>query len=200
LDYFEGLLLGPQWSDTDYANRRHFFSFFFFGVAVCMLALIFIFTGELSFFLIGNLGGKLTALIVLFLATPFISFRYYRLPIFGKIPILLLHALKLLLVISVLSAVVLPMIHFDFAEAQVFLIDFVNKTLEDSVQRFSTDSGSFSTILGVVAGGLYFVFLFLILFLGAVLIPGLSILFFRLLQWGYDKLIAFTVLKNLLEK
>ena len=200
MDYFEGLLLGPQWSDTDYANRKHFFSFFSFGLLVCAVVVLYIFfPDQMSFLLMGDWNIKAGLLIFLFVASPFLSFRYYRFPIFLKIPILIIQACKLILLVAVAMGYFLPMIHFSFADAQVFLIDFVNKTLENSVRRFSDDSGSFSTILGVIAGGLYFLFLFLVLFSASVLIPGLGMFFFRLIQLGYEKIVARFVLKKILD-
>ena len=200
MDYFEGLCLGARWSDTDYSNRRHLASFFFLGLTVCTIVFLYWIGGYFSFLTVGDFETKLGVLIALFILSPFLSFRYHRMPIFVKIPILLLQGSKYLLVLAVVSAYYVPMINISFPDAQMLIIEFINKTLEDSVNNFSESTGSFSTILGVIVGGLYFVLLFLGIFFVALLIPGLIVLTYRLLQYGYDSLMARFVLKRFMDR
>lgn len=201
MDYLEGLLLGSQWCDTDYSNRRHFFSFFFFGIALCVMSALYIFTDQFASLLVGSFGQRMWLLVLLFLLNPFSCFRYYRFPVFVKGLILALCFLKYIVFVGVMTTFFLPdlKVRFDFEQTQVFVIDFVNQTLENSIRRFSSSSGSFSTILGVVAGGLYFVFLALLILLASIAVPGLMVIAFRLLQLGYDKLISLLVLKRYLD-
>ena len=200
MDYFEGLCLGPKWSDTDYANRRHFVSFFSLGLVVCALSVLYALGGYFDFLVAGDFQMRLWLLILLFVASPFVSFRYYRLPIFVKIPILLVQGLKIPLLLGTVTSYFAPMVTVSFDEVQIFLLEFINKTLEDSVNRFSSSAGSFSTIIGVVVGGLYFVLLFLGIFLAAMIVPGLLVLAYRGLQYGYDALMARFVLKRFMDK
>lgn len=93
MDYIEGLLLGPAWSDTEYAERQHKAQpFALFCVFYCLILL---FSGVrtgysmksfISFFLF----------LVLSLISPFISGVYYRKDLLFRVPILLLQGCKFL--------------------------------------------------------------------------------------------------------
>ena len=89
MDYLEGLLLGRLWSDTDFENRKHFGLFIIYGLLVDAIIFYIYIVGKglLGFGIIGPL--HIAVFTLLFLANPFICFRYYRMPWWGKIFILL---------------------------------------------------------------------------------------------------------------
>ena len=100
MDYLEGLLLGRLWSDTDYENRKHFGLFVWYGLFVDAIVLYIYILGRglLGF---GNIGPiHIAVFVLLFLANPFICFRYYRMPWWGKIMILAVKVFKAYLIVS----------------------------------------------------------------------------------------------------
>ena len=200
MDYLEGLCLGTAWSDTDYANRKHLTSFFVFGLVVSAMFTFYVFLGRFSFIFSGNTDIKMILLILLFIAAPFLSFHYYRFPIYLKIPILALQFIKILLAVSLALSLISPKIDINFADVQIFVMEFANQTLESSVNRFSDSAGTFSTVVGVVMGGVYMALLGILIVFGALIIPGIIVLVLRMLQFGYDFLIARLVLRKYVDR
>lgn len=196
----EGLFLGSLWSDTDYENRRHLSLFILYGMFVCGLIAMSFFTGRFADLLGAQRVLKLTVFLLLFLASPFLCFRYYRYPIWIKIPILVLEALKYTSLTFLFTTWVMPYTAVTAAELQVRVIDYLNKTLESSTRMFADSAGTFSTVLGVISGGVYVVFLFASILILAVLIPGTLFLVVKLIQYGYDKLISKFILANILDR
>lgn len=200
LDYLEGLFLGTIWSDTDYENRRHYGLFFVYGLSIVGLVFLSFLTGKFSWLLSDMQLPKLILLMILFLASPFLHFRYYRFPIWIRIPILLVDTLKYASATFLMTTFIMPYTKISFSELQVNMIDFLNKTLESSTERFAEAAGTFATVLGVITGGVYIMFLFLFAAALAVLIPGTIMILLRLLQLGYDKLVATFILGRAIDR
>lgn len=200
MDYLEGLFLGTLWSDTDYENRRHFGLFFIYGLAVVGLIIISFLTGKFNWLLSDLQIPKLIMLLALFLASPFLHFRYYRFPIWAKIPVLLVGAFKYTCATFLMTTFIMPYTQITFPEMQENMVSFLNKTLETSTERFAEAAGTFSTVLGVITGGVYIMFLFLFSLALAILIPGTLMILMRLLQHGYDKLVATFVLGHAIDR
>ena len=155
MDYLEGLLLGRLWSDTDYENRKHFGLFVLYGLFVDAIVLYIYILGRglLGF---GNLGPiHIAVFVLLFLANPFICFRYYRMPWWGKIFILAVKIFKAYLVISYTVSLLLPRLNVKVDDLQDFLMSYLNQTLEKYTEKFVATAGSFSTVVGVLAGGVH---------------------------------------------
>jgi len=190
VDYFEGLLLGTLWSDTDYENRRHLSLFILYGMLVCGVIALNYFTGSFSGLLSAQRTLKLVLFLALFLASPFMCFRYYRFPVWIKIPVLFAEGAKYIIMTLLMTTWIMPYTKVSFAQIQTYVMDFLNKTLESSTARFAASAGTFSTVLGVITGGVYVVFLFAAILILAVMIPGTVYLIVRLLQYGYDKLVG----------
>jgi hypothetical protein len=157
-------------------------------------------TGKLNWLLADMQIPKLIILMVLFLASPFLHFRYYRFPIWAKLPILLAGAFKYVCATFLMTTFIMPYTKFTFPELQENMIGFLNNTLESATERFAEAAGTFSTVLGVITGGVYIMFLFLFSIALAVLIPGTLMILMRLLQHGYDKLVATFILGNAIDK
>lgn len=196
----EGLFLGSLWSDTDFENRRHFTLYMLYGMFVCGLVMLSYFTGSFSDWLGGDRVLKIVLLLILFLASPFICFRYYRYPIWAKIPILAVQASKIAVLTLLFTTWVMPYLRISSDEVQTNLVGFLNKTLESSTQRFAESAGTFSTVIGVITGGIYVVFLFAAILILAILIPGAIFLLFRWIQYGYDKLISMFILSSISDR
>ena len=200
MDYLEGLFLGSLWSDTDFENRKHFSLFILFGMLVCGCVAFSYFTGQFSSLLGGQRVLKLVVFLVVFLASPFLHFRYYRNPLWVKIPILIIDAAKYFALTVLCTTWVMPYLNISAAELQQHVVDFLNNTLESSTKMFAQSAGTFSTVIGVITGGVYVVFLFAAALMLAVLIPGTVFLIVKWIQYGYDKLISKFILGNMLDR
>ena len=196
----EGLFLGSLWSDTDFENRRHISLYIMYGMFVCGLVALSYFTGSFSNLLGGQRLLKLVLFLLFFLASPFICFRYYRYPIWVKIPILLVQTCKFVVFTLLFTTWVMPYLRVSSSDLQTNLVNFLNKTLEASTQRFAASAGTFSTVIGVITGGVYVVFLFVSIIILAILVPGTIFLIVRVIQFGYDKLISMFILGNIADR
>ena len=194
MDYLEGLFLGPLWSDTDYENRRHTGLFLLYGLSVVGVIAYSYLTGGFAGLLAGHQILKIILLMLLFLASPFMCFRYYRMPIWVKLPVLLAEAAKYFVLTVLMTTWVMPYTYDTHEKMKANMIGFLNKTLETSTERFAASAGTFSTVLGVITGGIYLLFLASAMLILALLIPGTIFLLVRMLQYGYDKLVHVFVL------
>ncbi|SCW64817.1 hypothetical protein SAMN02910456_02353 [Ruminococcaceae bacterium YRB3002] len=196
MDYLEGLFLGKIWSDTDFENRRHLGLFVLYGLlADCILLFNYVFGKKLLG--IGNSGVlNMVLFIILFLACPFICFRYYRMPLPGKIIILVEKIFKSYLVLSFTIDQMMSRITVQKSGLQAYVIDYLNSTLETYTERFAGSAGSFATVIAVLAGGVHVVIVAVLVIAAAIVIPGLVYLIFVGLQYGYDWLINKFVIKR----
>lgn len=195
MDYAEGLFLGKLWSDTDFENRRHYSLFVLYGFFVEAIV-IYTYFFEKTLIQIGNFDVIQAAIFaVLFLACPFICFRYYRMPIWGKLLVIAEKVLKTMLVVSFTVSRILPHLTVKSGDLQDFIINYLNSTLEEYTEK-SSSAGSFSTIIGVLTGGIHVVFVILLIVVAAVVIPGLVFLVYRLLQYCYDWVINKLIIKR----
>jgi len=196
LDYAEGLFLGKLWSDTDFENRRHAGLFIIYGFLVDIIVVYNYLFGK-TLIGIGDFGTiQHILLILLFLGCPFLCFRYYRMPIWGKILILLEKVIKSLLLTSFTVSMILPRLTVKSPELQDYILNYLNGTLEKYTEKFQASAGSFSTVIGVLAGGVHVVFVVLLIVLAAVVVPGVIFLIFRLAQYLYDLAINKFVIKR----
>lgn len=196
LDYLEGLLLGRLWSDTDFENRKHFGLFVIYGLLVDAIVLYLYISskGLLNFGIIGPI--HIAVFTLLFLANPFISFRYYRMPWWGKILVLAVKIYKSYLIISYTVSLLLPRLSVQVDDLQDFLMTYLNGTLEKYTEKFQASAGSFSTVLGVLAGGVHVVGTVLLYALAAIIIPGLIYLAIRVVQYVWDWVVNTLIIKR----
>lgn len=196
LDYLEGLLLGRLWSDTDFENRKHFGLFVIYGLLVDAIVLYLYISGKglLNFGIVGPI--HIAVFTLLFLANPFISFRYYRMPWWGKILVLAVKIYKSYLIVSYTVSLLLPRLSVQVDDLQDFLMTYLNGTLEKYTEKFQASAGSFSTVLGVLAGGVHVVGTVLLYALAAIIIPGLIYLAIRLVQYVWDWVVNTLIIKR----
>lgn len=196
MDYLEGLFLGKVWSDTDFENRRHYALFILYGFLVDILFFIRYWTGK-SILGIGD-GGlwKIIVYGILFLACPVICFRYYRMPLWGKWIVIFEKIFKVFLLIDLTINLISPLIKVSSDGLQEYLISFLNSTLENYTEKFAADAGSFSTVMGVLMGGIHVVLVCVLTLVATVVIPGLVFIIVRLIQNGYDYVINQLILKR----
>jgi len=197
LDYIEGLFLGKLWSDTDFENRRHTRLFIFYGLLVDLIVVYSFFTGKAIPGLTQTGVIQISIYILLFLACPFINQSYYRMPLWGKIIVLFEKLCKNVLVVGFTVSTILPRIGIQSGELQDFLIDYLNGTLENYTEKFYESAGTFATVIGVIAGGIHVVLVFVLALVVAVAVPGVVFLILRLAQYGYDWVINRFVIKQM---
>lgn len=200
VDYLEGLLLGVQWSDTDFENRRHVSSLVLYSILVNAVIILNYFTGKFPYLFSGDFTIRLVFYLILFFGCPFICFRYYRFPIWAKIAVLLVQTVKQLILTVLLLSWVRPKLTLPSEELKDTLIDYLNNTLATQTQHFEESAGTFATVIGVIFGGVYVVFVFLAVVVLALIVPALFIFFMRLIQLGYDKLIAKFILADHIDR
>ena len=189
-------MLGRLWSDTDYENRRHFGLFIIYGLFVDAIVLyLYILNQELFGF--GRIGPiHIAIFVLLFLANPFICFRYYRMPLWGKCLILLVKIFKSYLIVSYTVSLLLPKLSVQVGDLQDFLIAYLNSTLETYTEKFQASAGSFSTVLGVLAGGVHVVGVVLLYAVAAIVIPSLIYLAIKLVQYLWDWVVNTLIIKR----
>ena len=190
MDYLEGLLLGRLWSDTDYENRKHFGLFILYGLFVDAI----LERGLLGFGIIGPI--HIAVFVLLFLANPLICFRYYRMPWWGKIMILLVKIFKAYLIISYTVSLLLPRLSVRVDDLQDYLIGYLNLTLEKYTEKFAATVGSFSTVVGVLAGGVHVVGTVLLFTLAFIVIPSLIFLAVKFVQLAWDWVVNMLIIKR----
>lgn len=196
MDYLEGLFLGKLWSDTDFENRRHMGLFVLYGLLVVSVVVFNFFFGRMLLG-IGSFGVlQIVLFALLFLACPFICFRYYRMPMAGKIIILIEKLFKSYLVMSFTVGQMMRYIRIPKTGLQDYIINYLNSTLESYTEQFAASAGSFATVLAVLAGGIHVVLVFALVIIAAIVIPGVIYLLFVFLQRGYDWLISRFVIKR----
>lgn len=196
MDYLEGLFLGDLWSDTDFENRRHYALFILYGLLTDVFFLLKYWTGS-AILTIGN-GEvwKIVIFILLFLACPFLCFRYYRMPLWGKILVLFEKIMKTVIVLDLTIRFATPFIKVSSDGLQDYMISFLNSTLENYTEKFAADAGSFSTVMGVLAGGIHVVLVCVLVIVAAIVIPGLVFIVVRYVQKGYDFIIKQLILRR----
>lgn len=200
MDYLEGLLLGRLWSDTDFENRRHVSLFLLYGIFVDLLVVYNYLTGGFSNLITGSFLPKVIVFVVLFFMCPALCFSYYRMPLWGKIPVLCAQLTKYGALTLLITAWARPKLSVSFGDLKDFLIDYLNKTLERFTAKYTDTAGTFATVLGVISGGVYVVVIVVLIILSAVLIPGIVFCVARFLQYWYDKVVSLLVLADYTEK
>ncbi len=198
MDYLEGLFLGKLWSDTDFENRRHTGLFILYGLFIDLVVLMIYFTGKQIPLISGATTVHTVLLVVLTLATPFAACKYYRFPIWGKILVLIGMIYKNLIVVSMTVDFLLARISIQSGDLMDAGINYLNSTLEKYTEKFYESAGTFSTVAGVVAGGVHVVFVFLLYAALALVVPGLIYLLYRLIQYAYDFVMARLVIRKFL--
>ncbi|MCR5049393.1 MAG: hypothetical protein K6A37_10610 [Saccharofermentans sp.] len=196
MDYAEGLFLGRYWSDTDFENRRHVELFLLYGVLTFIFLVMFYWTGS-PFIGVGSFGMfSIIMLSLLTVGNPVLCFRYYGMPLWGKACILTVKVYKAYLVMSLTVSLIIPRLTVQSNGLKDFLIDYLNSTLESYTEKFASGGGSFSTVMGVLTGGIHVVLVIVLVIAALILIPGLFVLIFKVVQYFYDLLVDRLILRR----
>jgi hypothetical protein len=196
MDYLEGLFLGKLWSDTDFENRRHTALFVLYGIFVESLVLYGYVSGKPLPFVGDFTTTHLVLFGLLFVACPFICMRYYRMPAWGKALVMIEKMVKSFIVVGFTVDLIGSKITVGANDLQTFTIGYLNDTLEKYTKMFASSTGSFSTVIGVLVGGLHVLFVILLILFLAIVVPGIIYLLYRLLQFCYDWVINKLIIKR----
>ena len=196
MDYAEGLFLGRYWSDTDFENRRHVELFLLYGALTTVFLFLYYWTGT-PFLGVGGFGTfSIVMLSILSAGNPALCFRYYGMPLWGKICVLFVKVYKAYLVMSLTVSLIIPRLTVQSNGLKDFLVDYLNATLEKYTERFASGGGSFSTVMGVLTGGIHVVLVIVLVFAAFLIIPGLVVIIYKLVQYFYDFVIDRLILRR----
>ncbi len=191
MDYWEGFLLGPLWSDTDYETKRHGGQILGIGAVVWLAIVALVLRPEMQSFWISPLALRLSLLlfIALVAVSPFLSRVYYRLawPLRGAV--LCVQFAKLVAGMLVPANLLLKGFHLDLVALQDQAMVFFNEYLSGIIDRFTGDYGGAGMIIGIVAGGASIALMGAGIVLASLIAPRLVLCAMRAVQWIYDSLL-----------
>ena len=197
MDFLEGFLLGPIWSDTEYETRRHTGFYWLIGwVALAVYIYLQLTPTFLLSWLTLPLWAPVLIVLVLMLISPFACRYYYRLNIVIKVIILAVQLFKLLMAFLAFYQRVLPLYKLNLDTLPQQLLDYVNQTVTQATETFTAMGQAVGMMVGILAGGLQVVLTFAGVLIAATLAPALFLFLIQLLQRGIDLIVHRTVLHN----
>lgn len=198
MDFLEGFLMGPVWSDTEYETRRHIGFFWLIG---------WLFLAAFAFFLVypdkapAWLGMPTYLPYIFFfllaLLTPLACRFYYRLNIALKIPILMLLALKFVFGFLAFLQFWQSRITVDLSTLPQNALEYINTVIARSTDYFSGLGDGTSMLVGIIAGGLLIVLTFAGGLLVATVLPSLYLILMKMIQRGIDLLARATLFREI---
>lgn len=187
MDFLEGLLIGPIWSDTEYETRRHTGFYWLIGWLICLLfAYLALFSEVADKWFIMPSIAVILIIIILFLAAPFINRYYYQLNLALRLPILVVHVAKYAAIFYVLLQKYLPRVNLDMDKLPQDGLDFVNQTIARATEFFQSWGQGTGMLLGIAAGGIIIVLLCLLAIVAATVTPALIFALSRQIQHLLD--------------
>jgi len=191
LDYWEGFLLGPLWSDTDYENRRHGGLILGIGVVVwAAIAVIVLLPGTQSVWISpASLRMSMLFYVGLTLVSPFLSRIYYRLAFPLRIVALGIQLAKFCAGMMVPVNILLKGFRLDLPSLQDEALVFFNEYLSGIIDRFTGDYGGAGMIIGIGVGGVSIALMGAGIALASLIAPRVILAAMRIIQWIYDSLL-----------
>ena len=194
MDYLEGFLIGPVWSDTDYKSYRHFNAHLFlaFIMALAFAGVVF-YPNQMNKWIIVSWPGSLIFLITLILITPFLSSYYYRLPIYVRPLVLLLYAFKYVLLFYVLTHFFLPLVTLDNQAIPMMLLERMDRHVNHMIDIIAESGGIFRTVFGIVVGTMWIVAEGLLLIIAVIATPLIAIGVLKGIQYVLDRIVNYVL-------
>ena len=188
MDFLEGFLIGPVWSDTDYRSRRHLNAHTLLAtlMAVGFVALA-LFPERFDSLILLKWPTALFLLILLILVSPALSIVYRRLPYYARPLLLLVYAAKYILLFYILVHAFYPKLTFEKESLLELLYARVDDHIGRALEKIAVSGGILVTVGGVIAGGLWVIAEGLALIAILILVPLFSIAALKCLQYGYDR-------------
>lgn len=191
MDYWEGFLLGPLWSDTDYENHRHSGQILGIGMVLWIAIIAIVLLPGTQSAAISSQSFRLSLIvcIALTLVSPLISRVYYRCAFPIRIAILLVQLTKITAGMMVPVNLLLAGFKLDLPSLQTQAIEFFNEYLGGMIDRFTGTYKGLGMIIGIVAGGLSIFLMGVGIALAALIVPRLILSGMRIVQWAYDSIL-----------
>lgn len=187
MDFLEGFLLGPLWSDTEYETRKHIGFHLFLGAIIAAgFFWLVLFPGKLTFWLGLPYLLYIILLVLFFLATPFTARMYYQMVLPLKLVVLLVQLGKFACAFLITFKMLLPRFQIDLVELPQTLMEEINLSISRSTEFFERVGRTSGMLLGIVGGGAMIVLRFLLYAALAVLAPIGIVLAVKLAQFVWD--------------
>ena len=189
MDYLEGFLLGPVWSDTEYETRSHKVFFFFLSLTVLGLFALILFRSDVQayVFLVRREITLLTT-VVLFLVMPFIHAVYYRIPFFLRPIFLLFSLVRFVLLYVCLFQYLVPLVDVNFSALPNMITDYINHQVSETTAFFSFLGSIFGMLVGLIVGGIFVGLQGLLLLLVFIALPVLVLFLAQAVQRLLDRI------------
>lgn len=188
MDYLEGSLLGPFWSDTDYETRSHH------GRAILI---------SLSFWLVlawavwqFNTDGVslwltipqfwLQLLILLTILSPLVSMFYYRLPFILRLTVIVFQVIKYLCLLMMAWSWIVPHMAFSSQLTLSYLVNWLNNTVGAFVERNTEVNQVFGLVFSAAWVFVVSVLLFAAVIAVIIFAPILYVKLYSALQRLWD--------------
>lgn len=190
MDFLEGALLGPLWSDTDYADRPHQLLATAYILLVYALLAYLLILPQKPFFVLSVAPFFWFGFLLLFMIlSTFFSRKYYEQGLFGRLGILGFQVLKYSLATGFLLSLFRPLYQLQLGDLKELGLQFLNENVGDFINQVSIRF----RIGGLLVVGflLALIGFFLLIFLLALLVclPVYYLKLVRLLQTSIDKLL-----------
>ncbi len=169
MDFLEGALLGPLWSDTDYQNQKHRLSATIYVGIVYSVLLYLLTQPKIPFYLKGMSSFFWLGVTIFFMIiSTFICSKYYKLKLWGRFNILFLLFVKYALATVFLISLFSPLYELNVSELKGQFLELLNTTAGNfvsvSAEKFHVMglilSGSLTAFLGFLAGIIFVIILF----------------------------------------
>lgn len=188
MDYWEGLLLGPFWTDSDVRPASKRTAAFTTSLILLLLFFTLLLLPRFQDKVLPLSGGTALGLgLVLFFVAPVAAAFYYRVPAIVRPFILLLYFIAYILIFMGMERVALAQVDLDVATLPEMIVEFANLRMEETQRFFQFIDGIQGTIVAIVGGVIYIGILWIGSFLLALL--GIALIIFGLvfLQRLWDR-------------
>ncbi len=193
MDFLEGYLLGPQWSDTEYETHRHAGFHMLVGLVAAGAFGFLILSPDHAARWIWPWPVPVLLLLALLLSNPLLCRHYYRHNRLVRMLILVVIALKYALAILVLFAVAMPLVRIDTSHLAQSLLAQANESIADMTDRFHALNNASAMMFGIILGSLLVLLRTTLVIAACVLVPTLFLLAVRWIQ----RLLDFVIRKQL---
>lgn len=198
MDFWEGILLGHVWSDSDIRARSRRGILYVTSFVWILITALLAFLPELQTFLLPGVALSFLLGVLFHFTMPFSGAQYYRLPFYLRPLVLFGYVLGFFFFLKAITQWLLTLIQIDFATLPEQTLDFINNRIEEASRFLSAFlSGGFAaTIVSIILGVLYVFAIFMFIGLGLFLA---ACLFIKLLVWIqriWDRIISRYILKR----
>ena len=182
MDFLEGYLLGPQWSDTEYETRHHAGFHLLVGLVIALVFGFFLLNPNDAARWIWPWHVPALLLLALLLLNPLLCRHYYRHNHVVRFLILLLVVCKYALAVLLLYAIALPLVRIDISQLSANLMVQANESIAAMTDQFHALNNASAMIFGILFGSLLFLLRTSLVLAVCVLVPTLFLFAIRLIQ------------------